>query len=246
MSGNSGSTSTTTQQAPAYQVPYQQYGLDQAYSNYQNGPQVAGFSDQQNQAINNVTGMVSSGTPVSNAANNYATGVLNNGPTQNPYLDSTFNQAALATQNQLGSEFGSAGRNVDASQGLRSQQLNNLATQIYGGAYNTGVQQQEQALSSAPGLDQQQYNDQSQLYGAGQQVQNLANTYIQAPQNFLNNYLSQVNGNLGVTQTQQIPYNSATNALGGAASGAQIGNSLNGNYGGAIGGLLGGLAGYFG
>lgn len=246
MSGNGGSTSTTTQQAPAYQVPYQQYGLDQAYSNYQNGAKVAGFSDQQNSAINNITGMAGSGTPVANAANNYATNVLTQGPTQNPYLDATFNQAAQATQGQLASEFGNAGRNVDASQGLRSQQLNQLATGIYGGAFNTGVQQQEQALSSAPGLDQQQYNDQSQLFGAGQQVQNLGNQYIQAPQTFLNNYLSQVNGNLGTTQTQQIPYNSTAGGLGGALLGSQVGSNVNSDYGGAIGGLLGGLAGYFG
>lgn len=54
----------------------------------------------------------------------------------NPYLDRTFDMAALRTQNQLASEFAGAGRNVDASQGLRSQQLGDLATQIYGGAYD--------------------------------------------------------------------------------------------------------------
>jgi hypothetical protein len=57
-------------------------------------------------------------------------------PNGNPYLDQTFDMAALRTQNQLSSEFARGGRNVEASQPIRSQQLGDLATQIYGGAYD--------------------------------------------------------------------------------------------------------------
>lgn len=247
MSSGSG-TQTTTTTAPSFQVPYQQYGLNQAYSNYQNGAQVAPFAPQQEQAINNITGMANNGTAVGNAANNYASGILNNGPSQNPYLDATFGQAAQATQGQLASQFAGAGRNVGESQDQRSQQLNQLATQIYGGAYNTGVQQQEQAASLAPTLDQNQYNNQNQLFNAGQSVQNLANQYIQAPQQRLNQYLSQVSGNLGATQSTPYTSNSAAGGLGGALIGGQLGGALTPNspYGTLIGGLLGGVAGAYG
>lgn len=243
----SSTTQTSTQQAPSWQQPYQAYGQNQALAQYQNPSSlVAPFAPQQEQAISNITGMANNGTPVANSANNYATGVLNNGPTQNPYLDNTFNMAAQQTQGQLASQFAGSGRNVDASQGQRSQQLNDLATQIYGGAYNTGIQQQEQALAAAPGLDQNQYAAQQQLYNAGGQVQNLSQQYIQAPQNSLNQYLQRTGVNMGSTSTTPLYYNQAAGALGGALTGSQIGSALGGSnnsYAPWLGALAGGLLG---
>lgn len=254
MQNGSQTTQTVQQQAPSWQSPYQQYGLQQATANYQNvnSPQqlVAGFSPQQNQAIQGITNLAG-GTPQTTSAQNYVTSVLNGNPAQNPYLSQQFNLAANDVQNRLSSEFAGSGRNVIGSLPVQSDQLNNLATQLYGGAYNTGVQQQENALAQAVPLEQQQFNAQNNLFNAGGAIQGLAQQYITAPQTFLNQYLSQVNGNLGATQSIQQPVTpyqqlamSATGAGLGSQLGTQIGNAF-GGQGGTIGGLIGGLGGAF-
>ena len=242
-------TQTSTTTAPGFQLPYQNDFLQQAYAQYQNqNPQnlVAPFAPQQETALQGITDLGTKGTQTAQNANNYVNGILTNGPTQNPYLDATFNRAAQQTQSQLASQFAGAGRNVDQSAGLRGQQLNDLATQIYGGAYNTGVQQQEAAAAEAPALDQLQYQDINNLYNAGGQVQNLANQYIQAPQTALNQYGARVTGNLGATTSTPLYQNNAANGIGGALVGSAVGGMINSQYGGGVGGLLGGLIGAFG
>lgn len=252
MSQNGSQTTQTQQtQAPSWQLPYQQYGLGQAQAQYQNvnSPQqlVAGFSPQQSQAMSNIGTLATQGTPEGNAAQSYATNVLSGNPAQNPYLSGEFNLAANDVQNRLSSEFAGSGRNVEGSLPIQADQLNNLATQLYGGAYNTGVQQQENAAALAPNLEQQQYQAQQNLYNSGAQQQNLAQQYIQAPQAFLNQYLSQVNGNLGSTQSTQQPYSpllqSANNASIGSTLGSTLGQYLGGSSGSNWGGLLGALGG---
>lgn len=253
--GNTTSNQTTTAQAPSWQLPYQQYALNQSLGQY-NGvtsPQqlVAPFSTQQNQAINNI-GNLANNNPVSGAVNNYVTNTLNGSPANNPYLNSEFQQGANQVQNQLSSEFANSGRGVVGSLPVQSDELNNLATQLYGGAYNTGVQQQENAAGLAPGAVNTDLGLQSALYGAGSNVQNLAQQYIQAPQNFLNQYMSRVNGNLGTTQTTPVYFNNALAGLGGAQLGGSLGGSLASLLGGSsttgqgIGTLAGGLLGAFG
>ena len=255
----SGSQTTQTVQsgAPSWQLPYQQYGLQQATAQYQgvNSPQqlVAGFSQPQNQAISGIQ-QLATNNPTLGSAQGYVQGVLNGSPVNNPYLNSEFNQAANTVQNRLESEFAGAGQPVVNSLPVQSDELNNLATDLYGGAYNTGVQQQENALGNAGNVVNNQLGLQQGLFGAGQQVQNLAQQYIQAPQNFLNQYLSQVTGNLGTTQSVQQPYSpalqSATNASLGSSLGSSLGGILgnwlgNGTTGSNIGGLLGALGGAF-
>ena len=249
-----GMQTTQTQNAtgPSWALPYQQYAQNQAYSQFQgvNSPTqlVAPFSSQQNQAIQGITNLATNGTPTTGAAQDYVTKVLNGQPASNPYLDSMFNRAADQTQNRLASEFAGAGRNVDQSQGLRSQQLNDLATQIYGGAYNTGVQQQENALTQAVPLAQQQFNAQQQLYNAGVPIQQLAQQYITAPQQFLQQYLNQVNQVPGQSITTQQPYSPALQAMSGANIGGQLGSAIGGLFGDngtKYGGLLGTIAGAF-
>lgn len=243
-------TQTLQQQSPSWQQPYQQYGLQQSAAQYQNvnSPQqlVAGFSPQQNQAISNITNLAG-GTPETSSAQNYVSNVLNGNPANNPYLNSEFNQAANTVQNRLGSEFAGSGRNVIGSLPIQADQMNNLATQLYGGAYNTGVQQQENAAAQAVPLEQQQFNAQNNLFNAGGAIQGLAQQYIQAPQTFLNQYLSQVNGNLGTTQATQQPYSpflkTANNANIGSSLGSAIGNYFGGSDGSTWGGLLGALGG---
>jgi hypothetical protein len=244
-----GSTPAVQQQsAPSWQIPYQQMGLNQALSQYQNTNQlVAPFAPQQEQAISNITNMAGQGDPATIAAQKYITSTLGGNVQQNPMLNQLFTQGAQQIQNQLGSQFGGAGRNIDASAGVNAQALGNFASGLYGNAFNTETGAQTAALGAAPQNLNSQLGIQNALYGAGQNVQNLGQQYIQAPQNFLNQYLSQVNGSLGSTQTYTPPYNAAAGGVGGALVGSGIGSSIGDYFGGSSGsgwgGLLGSLAG---
>jgi hypothetical protein len=235
------SNQTTTTQSPPWQTGYQNYGLNQAYSQYQGGgTPVVGFSPMQEQALQGYQNM-GGNNPLTQAATNYSTNVLNGGAFNNPYLNSTFNQAAQATQNQLASQYGTAGSNVLNSMPVRSQQLNNLATDIYGGAYNTGVSQQMNALNQAPGTQGMGYQDLSQLYGAGQQVQNLGQQYANQPANSLNQYMNQVGPNMGQQQTTPMYYNQGAGALGGALAGSSLAQQY--GWPSWLGALMGGIVG---
>lgn len=238
---------TVSSQAPSWQQPYQQIGQNQALSQYQNTNQlVAPFAPQQESAISNITNMASSGNPAVNAAQNYATDTLNGNVQQNPELGQLFQQGANQIQNQMASEFAGSGRNVDQSQGQTAQALGNFASNLYGNAFNTETAAQQGAMNAAPNIQNSQLGMQSALYGAGQNVQNLSQQYIQAPQNFLNQYLSQVNGSLGTTQQLNPAFNSTAAGLGGALVGGNLGNSIGsmfGGSGGGIGSLIGALGG---
>lgn len=154
-----------------------EYGAEQSRSLYgTGGPQYYGgntvvpFSSQTEQALGMTEQRALNGSPVTNAAQNYATNTLSNDPTSqfgsganpyassanpygsvnNPYLDATFGKAADSVQNRLETQFAGAGRNVGASMPANSDMLQSLASQIYGGAYenerNRGLQYGQQQL----------------------------------------------------------------------------------------------------
>jgi hypothetical protein len=241
-------TQTTTTTPPAYQLPYLQYGLNQAKQLYNQGTPVIPFAPQSEQALSGIEQRATQGSPLVGAAQDYATKSLQGGFLgSNPYLDQTFNQAALATQGQLASQFAGAGRDVDASMGLRSQQLNDLATKLYGGNYANERALQQGVLGSALPLANQDYVDLAQLRGVGSDVEGLAREYSQAPGQALDQYLGRVSGNMGQTTSQPLYRNSAGSILGGALLGSQLGSSISSNpYAGVIGAVGGGLLGAYG
>ena len=242
-------TQTTTTNPPAWQLPYLQYGLGQSKSYYdQGGTPVIPFSPYSEQALQGVAQRAQAGSPLVSAAQDYAQKSLNGGFLgSNPYLDATFNKAALATQNQLASQFAGAGRNVGASEGLRSQQLNDLATQIYGGAYNQERQLQQGVLGSVLPLANQDYVDLGQLGNAGAAVEGKAQEYANQPAQALDQYLGRVTGNYGNTTTSPLYKNTGASILGGALLGGQLGSSVfGGQYGGLVGAGLGGILGAWG
>lgn len=220
-----GKSQTQTTAPPAYQLPYLQRGLASAENLYnQSGYNVAPFSQDQNQAFQMVRNRATQGDPTIGAASNYVQNTLNGGfMGSNPYADATFNRMAQATQGQLASQFAGSGRNVDQSQGLRAQQLNDLATQFYGGQYDAERNRMQGVLPYAQQLGNQGYTDAQALMGIGNQQQEFAQRVTDAPGTALDQYLSRVSGNMGNTTT--------------AKSG---GNKLN------IGNLLGGALGLFG
>lgn len=243
MGGSSQSSGTTRVEPPSYQLPYLQSGLQRADQLYGQGPNVVGFSPQTEAAMSLTENRALAGSPLTRSAQNYAQQGLQGGfLNSNPYLDATFSKAALATQNQLSSEFARSGRNVGAAEGLRSQQLNDLATSIYGGNYANERQLQQGLLGQALPLANADYADYAALGGVGSQVEGLAQQYADAPGTALDQYLGRVRGNdygSSQTSTQRMP----RNAVGGALGGAMLGSALFPGVGTILGGLAGGLLG---
>lgn len=264
--GSSSSPDRTTQvtEPPAFIKPFMQYGAEQARSLYgTGGPQyypgntVVPFAPQTEQALGMTEQRAMNGSPVNQAAQDYATRTLNTTPTSqfgnvhNPYADATFNQAADATRTQLDSQFAGSGRNITGAMPARSEQLNNLATQIYGGAYESerdrmaqDLQQQQSrqfgVAGLAPTLANQDYVDLNALGGVGGQVEDLTGRLMQdqsarydftqnAPQINLDNYLSRISGAFpgqSTTGTTPTYRNRTSGAIGGAATGAGIASGL--------------------
>lgn len=160
--GSSPSHTTQTNEPPAFIRPFMEYGAQQSRSLYETGgPQyypgqtVVPFASQTEDALGRTEQRALTGSAVDDAAQGYATRTLNATPSSqfgdaenpwaananpyggasNPYLDATFGKAADTVQNRLESQFAGAGRNVSASMPANSDMLTDLATKIYGGAY---------------------------------------------------------------------------------------------------------------
>lgn len=242
--GGNGGTSTVG--PPKWQLPYIQQGYEGAKNLYQaGGTPVVPFSTETENALTGTAARAAAGSPGVTAAQDVNTKTINGGFLgANPYLDATFERAALQTQNQLASQFAGAGRNVEASRGERSQELNDLATGIYGGAYDSERNRQQQAISMAGGLANQDYVDLGQLAAVGAQREDLAREQAEQPGTALDQYLGRVTGSVG--QTSYQPRNRTGGAVGGAMLGSQIGGQYGGGWGQLGGALLGGYLGGWG
>lgn len=270
-SGPSNVTTTQNSSLPPWLSNANQYGAGQAQQLYQKGgPQyypgstVAPLSSIQEQYLTNANNLGTNGNPTLGAANGYTQNVLDGNylnPSSNPYLASTFNQAANAVQNRVSSEFGQAGRNIEASIPVQNDQMNQLATQIYGGNYQNERNLQQQAATNATNLNGANLANLGATAQAGALEQQQAQNYIggamnawnynqQLPYSNLSNYMNTVNSlaHGGTTTSSQPVYqNSAGNMLGGAMAGASLGSTLSSNpYAGLIGAGLGALGGYYG
>jgi hypothetical protein len=274
---------TTTTEPPAFIRPFLEYGAQQSRAlyetggpSYYGGNTVVPFSAQTEAALGGTEARAINGSPVNQAAQNYATGVLQNpitsqfGGATNPYLDATFNRAADSVQNRIQSGFAGSGRNIEAGRPVAAQELNDLATGIYGGAYESERDRMASDLAQqratqfsvagmAPQLANQDYVDLSALQGVGGQVEDLTGRLMEdqaarwdfsqnAPQINLDNYIARVTGSYpGQNSTQTTPTyrNRTAGAVGGAMAGAQMGSYF-GPWGTGIGAIGGGLLGAYG
>lgn len=247
---SSPSNSTQRTEPPKYQLPYLQGSLGYAQDEYlrnQNGSGVAPLSAESNQALGGITNLATSGNTVNANASNLANQTLNGDFLgSNPYLEQASNRAGLQTQNQLASQFAGSGRNVDASMGLRAQQLNDINAQIYGGAYENERNRQQATLMASPQLGANQYADLNQLGQVGQSREGYNQELLNAPGNALDDYIRRISGNMGQTQIQTGSRNRGAGALGGALAGAQLGSAIFPGIGTAIGALGGGVLGGWG
>lgn len=274
--GGQNTTSQTT--VPDWIKPYYEQalnsGADLVHSpgpQYYPGQQVAGLNPMQIAGIGSIAG--AAGQPNASqgaqAANQFETSgaVLN--PSTNPWLRGTFDQGANAIQNRLGSEFATSGSNVLNSLPVQSDEMNNLATQLYGGQYQHGLDTMTRATALAPSIDAGTYMPGQALLQTGAGVQGQTQNEINALMQQWNynqqlpyNQLSWYSGLLGQNASPfsgqntraTMQNNPGMSAMGGAAAGGALGGalagasngSISGPWGTAGGALLGGLMGYFG
>jgi hypothetical protein len=194
MSGGSDSSTSVQTSLPAALQPLaaayntRALGLsDQAFTPYTGQRFNPSTADQQS-AYDLVRQRALSGSPIMGQANDTLTGIMRGGQT-NPYLDQLVNRAQQNIGEQYSNiirpqqnarmaasgSFGNSG--VDASigqdQNMLLRNMGDVASQMYGGAYNTDRANQMAALQMAPGFANQAYGDASQLLNVGNQQQQL-------------------------------------------------------------------------
>ena len=175
-SNGGGGTSTTTQSIPeelkplATQYTSKAIGLSNTpYNGYQ-GQRYADLNQEQQTGINMVANRAQNGSQTLDNAEGNLNQLIGGG--KNPYLDAAYGQAAEQVSNSVNSQFSGAGRyGSGAQQDLLAKNLGNVATNIYGGAYDQDQGRRLQAIGLAPQYGQLEYQDASQLLNAGQILQ---------------------------------------------------------------------------
>ena len=256
MSGGGQNTVSQTT-VPSWLQPYIQNTIGQAQTlqqgggpQYYPGQQVASLNPMQQQGIQGVAN-TAAGPNASTIAQNQnmeiESGAYLN-PSTNPYLAGTLTTAEQGVQNPITSEFGAAGRNVLASAPVQSSAMNQLANQIYGGAYNQGMTNMVQSQYAAPGLDQATYLPSQELMQTGANVQQQQQNQINAEMQKYN-YQQQLPENMlswlsGITSQSGAPFSSGSSSTSGSVNPwlTGIGSAA------ALGGLASetGLMGYLG
>lgn len=175
--GGGGGSSVTVQDIPAELKPLaNQYtnkaiGLsNQGYQPY-TGQRYADTNAQQYAAANMVQNRALGGNPIMNQANATLMNMLRGGNT-NPYLDQMVSKAQDSVRSQYNTaaiNSGSFGNSGLAEQYQRN--LSDVATNMYGNAYNTDRANQMQALGMAQSYGNQAYTDAEQLMKAGRTLQ---------------------------------------------------------------------------
>ena len=175
--GGGGGSSVTRQEIPAELKPLateytnKAIGLsNQGYQAY-GGQRYADMNQMQGAGVNMIADRALNGSPVMNQANSTLMQTMQGGNT-NPYLDQMVQKAQGSVQsnyNTAAINSGSYGNSGLAEQYQRN--LGDVATQMYGNAYNTNQANQLQALGMAQSYGNQAYTDASQLLRAGDTMQ---------------------------------------------------------------------------
>lgn len=161
---------------------------NQSWQGY-GGQRYADLNSTQQQALQMASDRATNGSPVMDQANSTLTSMLQGGQT-NPYLDQMVGKAqqSMVDSYNLGAkpqmEAAMAGSGSFGNSGLQQMQaksqsdlqdnLGNVATQMYGNAYNTNQANQLAALGMAQSYGNQAYTDAGQLLKAGDALQDQA------------------------------------------------------------------------
>lgn len=151
--------------------------LSQTPLQYYPGSTVAGFTPDQLNAQNLTRERALSGSPLVKAAQGYTQDLISGkylSPDSNPFLRDTYNRALETSMPQLSTAAVGSGRSGSDMQALIENDLRSrLATDIYGGAYNTERGYQNNAVNFAPTLANQDYYDIGNLAALGQDIQSM-------------------------------------------------------------------------
>mgnify|MGYP001212036195 CR=1 FL=1 len=205
MSGGGRSRSTTTPMIPNELKPlanlYTQQATQLANTPFQayTGQRYAGLDPMQSQAMQMVQNRATQGSQTIGNAEGALNSMIQGGQS-NPYLDqlvgkaqksvadtynSTVRPSQLTAMVNSGS-FGNSGLVADQQRAdsQLQQNLGDIATSMYGGAYETDAQRRMQAIGMAPTFGNQAYQDAGQLLNVGnlgqqQQQNNLDFAYQQ-------------------------------------------------------------------
>ena len=178
--GDSGGTSTTVQNIPAELKPLAaKYASDainlsnKQYTPFQ-GQRFADLNGTQQAGIDAITQRATNGSATVNNAEQALNQNITGGQT-NPYLDGLVNKAQDSVRSQFNTgavnsgSFGNSGLQEQFQKGL-----GDVATSMYGQAYETDKNRQMQSIGMAQQFGNQAYQDAGQLLNAGQLQQDQA------------------------------------------------------------------------
>jgi hypothetical protein len=178
--GDGGGESTTVQNIPTELKPLaSKYASDAinlsntAYTPFQ-GQRFADLNSTQNAGIGAIQDRALNGSATINNAEQALNQNITGGQT-NPYLDQMVGKA----QDSVRSQFNTSAVNSGSfgNSGLQEQfagQLGDVASQMYGNAYETDKARQMQSIGMAQQFGNQAYTDAGQLLNAGQLQQDQA------------------------------------------------------------------------
>lgn len=175
--GGGGGQSTTTEipeelkpLATAYADRAMQLGGTD-YTPY-TGDRFASLNPMQTQALESIQQRATGGNPLQQSAEQALQQNIQGGNT-NPFLDSMVKRAQDSVSSQGRSAMiGSGSFGNSGVQEVTERNLGDVATQMYGQAYDQDRARQLQSIGMAPQLQQAGYQDATQLLNAGQIAQN--------------------------------------------------------------------------
>jgi hypothetical protein len=171
--GGGGGQSVTTQEIPGELKPLasaytaKAMGLSSQPFQAYTGQRFADLNGTQQSGLGMIEQRAQDGSSIVNTAEGNLAQMMGGGP--NPYLDAMVSKAqasALGAGQQAGVRSGSFGNSGIAE--ATAKQVGDIATNMYGQAYESDAARRLQAIGMAPGLNQAGYQDAQQLLQAGQ------------------------------------------------------------------------------
>lgn len=173
--GGGSEKSTTTQEIPKELKPlataYTQKALDlgkQPYQPYNINMRFAPINADQNFALDQIINRAKNGSETVNNAESQLNNIIAGGNT-NPYLDQMVGKAQDSVRSQFNT--GAVNSGSFGNSGLQeqfAQSLGDVATNMYGQAYETDRNRQMQGIGMAQQFGNQAYTDANQMLQAGQ------------------------------------------------------------------------------
>lgn len=215
-------TSTTYTEPSTFQKPYLSYGFSEAKKlygkpiQYYPGQTIAGFSPEQLQAQALATQRALAGSPEIAAGSQELRGILSGKyltPESNPYLSYYVQRAYETALPELDTTAIQAGRYGSGAWGqAKGRTMADIASNIYGGAYQQERQAMLQALGLAPAYSEAAWGDISRLAEVGAEKQEMEQALINEqiarhefeqmePWERLANYLNMISGEMGGVTT---------------------------------------------